>query len=38
MWTVILFISLKAKPVPLHAKEAFGWTGGIAPTHSLPRH
>jgi hypothetical protein len=26
------------KAVPLHAMEAFGGRGGIAPTHSRPRH
>jgi hypothetical protein len=24
----------KSKSVPLHVVEAFGWRGGIAPTHS----
>jgi hypothetical protein len=28
----------KGKAVPLHAMEAFGGRGGIAPTHSRPRH
>jgi hypothetical protein len=28
----------KSKAVPLHAMEAFGGRGGIAPTHSRPRH
>jgi hypothetical protein len=28
----------KAKAVPLHAMEALGGRGGIAPTHSQPRH
>jgi hypothetical protein len=28
----------KGKPVPLHAMEALGGRGGIAPTHSRPRH
>jgi hypothetical protein len=28
----------KGKAVPLHAMEALGGRGGIAPTHSLPRH
>jgi hypothetical protein len=27
-----------AKVVPLQATEALGWRGGIAPTHSQPRH
>jgi hypothetical protein len=26
------------KAVPLHAMEALGGKGGIAPTHSRPRH
>jgi hypothetical protein len=29
---------IKAKAVPLHAMEEFGGRGGIAPTHSRPRH
>jgi hypothetical protein len=29
---------LKGKAVPLHAMEALGGRGGIAPTHSRPRH
>jgi hypothetical protein len=33
-----MFRELKAKAVPLHATEALGWRGGIAPTHSRPRH
>jgi hypothetical protein len=28
----------KGKAVPLHALEALGGRGGIAPTHSRPRH
>jgi hypothetical protein len=28
----------KRKAVPLHAMEALGGRGGIAPTHSRPRH
>jgi hypothetical protein len=28
----------KSKAVPLHAMEALGGRGGIAPTHSQPRH
>jgi hypothetical protein len=27
-----------SKAVPLHAMEALGGRGGIAPTHSRPRH
>jgi hypothetical protein len=30
--------SKKSKAVPLHAMEALGGRGGIAPTHSRPRH
>jgi hypothetical protein len=29
---------LKAKAVPLHAMEALGGRGSIAPTHSRPRN
>jgi hypothetical protein len=28
----------KSKAVPLHTMEALGGRGGIAPTHSRPRH
>jgi hypothetical protein len=28
----------KAKAATLHATEALGWRGGIAPTQSRPRH
>jgi hypothetical protein len=28
----------KCKAVPLHAMEALGGRGNIAPTHSRPRH
>jgi hypothetical protein len=28
----------KGKAVPLHAMEALGGIGDIAPTHSRPRH
>jgi hypothetical protein len=28
----------KGKAIPLHAMEALGGRGGIAPTHSRPRH
>jgi hypothetical protein len=31
-------IHSKGKAVPLHAMEALGRRGGIAPTHSRPRH
>jgi hypothetical protein len=30
--------SQKAAAVPLHAMEALGGRGGVAPTHSRPRH
>jgi hypothetical protein len=33
---VCVFVDVKA--VPLHAMEALGGRGGIAPTHSRPRH
>jgi hypothetical protein len=29
---------VESKAVPLHAMEALGGRGGIAPTHSRPRH
>jgi hypothetical protein len=29
---------VKAKDVPLHATQALGGRGSIAPTHSRPRH
>jgi hypothetical protein len=29
---------VKSKAVPVHAMEAFRGRGGIAPTHSRPRH
>jgi hypothetical protein len=31
-------LNVKSKAVPLHAMEALGRRGGIAPTHSRPRH
>jgi hypothetical protein len=31
-------VSSKGKVIPLHAIEAHGVRGGIAPTHSKPRH
>jgi hypothetical protein len=40
-WTVrkqIIGNPDKGKAVPLHAMEALGGRGGIAPTHSRPRH
>jgi hypothetical protein len=33
-----LIESVTSKAVPLHAMEALGGRGGIAPTHSRPRH
>jgi hypothetical protein len=33
----ILSLRTLSKAVPLHAMEAFGGEGSIAPTHSLPR-
>jgi hypothetical protein len=39
MKTVVLFVVRnKSKAVPLHAMEALGGRGDIAPTHSRPRH
>jgi hypothetical protein len=32
------YIVKVSKAVPLHAMEALGGRGGIAPTHSRPRH
>jgi hypothetical protein len=38
-WLTLLRIrEVKSKAVPLHAMEALGGRGGIAPTHSRPRH
>jgi hypothetical protein len=31
-------VHVKGKAVPLHAMEALGGRGVIAPTHSRPRH
>jgi hypothetical protein len=31
-------VYVKSIAVPLHAMEALGGRGGIAPTHSRPRH
>jgi len=33
-----VFGKKKGKAVPLHSMEALGGRGGIAPTHSRPRH
>jgi hypothetical protein len=33
-----ILVLLKAKAVPLHAMKALGGRGGIASTHSRPRH
>jgi hypothetical protein len=39
LWNWIFSIPCsKGKAVPLHAMEALGGRGGIAPTHSRPRH
>jgi hypothetical protein len=35
---VLYSVVLKGKAVPLHAMEALGGRGGIAPTHSRPRN
>jgi hypothetical protein len=35
---VVVVVKGKGKAVPLHAMEALGGRGGIAPTHSRPRH
>jgi hypothetical protein len=38
-WIIIQdFMEVKGKAVPLNAIEALGARGGIAPTHSRPRH
>jgi hypothetical protein len=40
-WIAFIWLrtgSSKGKPVPLHAMEALGGRGGIAPTHYRPRH
>jgi hypothetical protein len=33
-----VIIQFKGKAIPLYAMEALGGRGGIAPTHSRPRH
>jgi hypothetical protein len=43
IWNNNKFVQLlkyakNSKAVPLHAMEALGGRGGIAPTHSQPRH
>jgi hypothetical protein len=35
---VMYRVKKKRKAVPLHAMEALGGRGDIAPTHSRPRH
>jgi hypothetical protein len=35
---IVPFDEKSKKAVPLHAMEALGGRGGIAPTHSRPRH
>jgi hypothetical protein len=34
----VFYLTKKAKTVPLQATKVLGWKGGIAPTHSRPRH
>jgi hypothetical protein len=34
----VVLCKSKVKHSPLHAMEALGGRGGIAPTHSRPRH
>jgi hypothetical protein len=34
----VTLLHKKGKADPLHAMEALGGIGGIAPTHSRPRH
>jgi hypothetical protein len=34
----VFYLTKKAKAVPLQATKVLGWRGGIAPTHSRPRH
>jgi hypothetical protein len=36
--TPLILIFIKGKAIPLHAMEALGGRGGIASTHSRPRH
>jgi hypothetical protein len=36
LWDGIL--AYKVNGVPLHAMEALGWRGGVAPIHSGPWH
>jgi hypothetical protein len=40
VWVIPVIKRVKAKVVPLHATKALGrgGGGGIAPTHSRPRH
>jgi hypothetical protein len=38
MRNILCHRQAKAKAVPLHATKALGRRGGIAPTHSRPRH
>jgi hypothetical protein len=38
MFETDLLIIAKAKAVPLHTMNVLGVRGGIAPTHSRPRH
>jgi hypothetical protein len=36
--SVFCMYVIKGKAVPLHAMEALGGRGGIAPTHARPLH
>jgi hypothetical protein len=38
MMMMIIIIIIISKAVPLHAMKALGGRGGIAATHSRPRH
>jgi hypothetical protein len=41
LYWIMYFLSIhttKSKAVPLHAMDVLGGRGGIAPTHSRPRH
>jgi hypothetical protein len=37
-YCVVVRVKVKAKQSPLHAMEALGGRGDVAPTHSRPRH
>jgi hypothetical protein len=36
--SICVCVHIKSKAAPLYAMEALGGRGGIAPTHSRPRH